>query len=276
MPKSMSVRFSSGSSPRNHDPSSLTLFSFNTEGDDARRDVGRIQHVVRQGRRRVFRRRGPVHEDRRAEGRRADRVDSEKHPRALDRALVRAAERHEQVVRMLVVDERRLLERFAGLEDLRRSERLNGERLERQHPTDADTAVARRPRARPHEPVLRLDLVEIGEGADLIVEAGEDLHVPGPRPGRFGGRRAVAGVLILRAGRRADRRRGALRTSAYSTGVRPRYNDAPAVMCVNQRLGSDPGTGTGFRANHPRDRRVQSMQAMRSSKRPAAGVPPFY
>jgi hypothetical protein len=102
-----------------------------------------------------------VHERRRSERRRAHEPGAEevRDPAPLD--PVRPAEGHQQIVRMLIVDERRAPVRLAGLKHLRRPERLHRERLERQH--------RHRQRARAsglaaqHEPVLRNHTPKIGD-----------------------------------------------------------------------------------------------------------------
>ena len=114
---------------------------------------------------------------------------------------VRASKPHDEIVRMLVVDERRAAVALAGLKYLRRADRMHGERLERQHPVERDMAdVAPRALrditiAGDHEPVLGFPRREVGEFSLLVVEAGEDFAVLHPHPARLlrGGRGCCRG-----------------------------------------------------------------------------------
>ena len=67
---------------------------------------------------------------------------------ATDRARVLRAETHEEIVRVLIINQRGAPEGFTGLEHLRRSDVAQRERFERQHRRH-DDAFRARPRAVP-------------------------------------------------------------------------------------------------------------------------------
>ena len=145
-------------------------------------DVGGVHLVMPQRRRRVVRGAGAVHERDRPERRRADGVELDEHPAAGHRPRPVGAKVHDEIVRVLVVDERRLLVCLTGLENLRRPECLDRERLERQHRVQPEQLATDPALARSHQPVLRLHSLEVREFPQLVVEADEDIGVPGPRP----------------------------------------------------------------------------------------------
>ena len=127
-----------------------------------------------------------------------------------DAALEPATEGHDQVVRVLIVDERRTLERLTRLEDLRRSEVLDGERLEREHRDQRERARTPASAKRRHQPVLRLDFVKIAELPALIVEPGKHVRIEPQAPLvdlrelalRVGGRRGRGRAFMPRVRRR--------------------------------------------------------------------------
>ena len=187
---------------------------------------------------------GAMHERRRTERRSADdrRRAAESHPAR--QTVVPRAELHEQVVRMLVVDERRALERLAGLEDLRRSDVVQRERLERDHRGDLERAGAEETTAGSHQPVRRLDGPEVGELPLLVVELEEQAGVPRPFPGRCRGRcrRGRRGGLRRHAGARGgqpDERRDAERAGAPRRVTSHRRDTIPAS--ADPSLRSEPG-----------------------------------
>jgi hypothetical protein len=111
-------------------------------------------------------------------GRRADERCLTMHPQRTNRSPHPHTKLHHEVVRVLIVDERRAGERLAGLKHLRRPEILQRQRLERKHAGNLDAAACRLARDRHGEPVLRLDDVEVGELALLAVELQEEIAVP--------------------------------------------------------------------------------------------------
>ncbi len=160
---------------------------------DAGCDVRRVEEMVRERRLRIVTRRGAVHERRRPERRRADEIRADEIAAAIATAPIRRANSHEEIVRMLVVDDRHPFEALAGLKELRRAGRrdvqaagvdelADGERLERQHAVNRQPPAAHLPLARAHEPVLGLPRREIGEQPFLVVETDEYIGVGRPRP----------------------------------------------------------------------------------------------
>ena len=162
-PKSKSQRCSSGSRPLKTDPSSVHGPCSMAADGDAERDVRRVEQVMGQRRHRVVERRRAVHERDRPERGRADRAAAER-----ETASTRAARfattptaLHEQIVRMLAIDDRLPLEDLAGLEQLavaRRLPTVAGSRLGHASKREravrrlarspsASTSSARRPRA---------------------------------------------------------------------------------------------------------------------------------
>jgi hypothetical protein len=92
---------------------------------------------------------------------------------------VLGAEIHDQIVRMLIVDQRPPLKVSPCLEDLRRADVLQRER-----PSNENIPMiwTRDPPlnifdSRSHQPVLRFDFIEVGELAQLVVVAGEHVSL---------------------------------------------------------------------------------------------------
>ena len=121
----MSFRFSSGSAPRNHDPSSVNSPCVTPPVYDAMADVRGVHLMMSEGHRRILFGGRSMHEGRWPQCRAADHQDFRQELAVPDRSRVGHAKVHEQVVRVLVVDERRLLVGFTCLEDLRRAQGLN-------------------------------------------------------------------------------------------------------------------------------------------------------
>jgi len=130
----------------------------------------------------------------RAERRRADEIGAGVPGDRSARPRVVGAEPHDQIVRMLEVLERRRAERLAGLEDLRRADPVQRERLERQHADRMKRPPRERMHGVSHQPVLRFPRLKVAELPLLIVEAEEDRRVGRPVPS---GRRG-SGVLHAR------------------------------------------------------------------------------
>ena len=143
---------------------------------------------------------GAVHERRRSEGRRADQIGADDERRARPDEAVGGAQVHQQIVRVLVVDERDLVVAFAGLKQLRRTLRVDGEGLDRDHRHHGE--AIRRPHGavdRQHAPVLRLPGRHVDEAAILAIEPEEDVAVPRPAPRRR--------ILCPARGRKSEKNR---------------------------------------------------------------------
>ena len=104
-------------------------------------------------------------------------------------------ELHEQVVRMLPVDERPAVQRFAGLEEFPVAVLADGGRIETEHAGDGEVAVGRLPAGHPHPPIGRDDFVAAARTA-LVVEFREQHAVLHERPARA---RAHVHLIVLHA-----------------------------------------------------------------------------
>ena len=110
-----------------------------------------------------------MHERRRAEGRFAGQSRIHEHRAVGARDAVRRGQFHEQIVRVLAVDQRRDAVRgLAGLEQQRIALAPDGCRLEREHRTRAKSTGAERPRREPHEHVGAEDVVVAARSALVI------------------------------------------------------------------------------------------------------------
>ena len=138
-----------------------------------------------------------VHECRRTEGGLAHEIGFEDVTDATVNDPVARAQSHEQVVRVLIVDERPPLKVLACLKYLRRAERVHGERFERHHAVQGQLATANPPLSGEHEPVLRFPDREVGEFPVLIVVAEDHVRVASPRPRVLRRFRAGTGMLML-------------------------------------------------------------------------------
>lgn len=130
---------------------------FDSAGENPWRDVRRIELMMRERRLGIAARGLAMHEWGWPERRRADQVGRSDKGDSSMAPAVRAAQFHQQFVGMLPIDERSHLIRLAGLEELRRTDRLHRQRFEREHAFDLQLSAAHRPRAVKHEPVLRLE-----------------------------------------------------------------------------------------------------------------------
>ena len=137
----------------------------------------------------ILERRCPVHERHGAERRLA-------HRRAGKRQRVPAAERrppddrglHEEVVWMLPIDERQVVERFADLEDLTIAILAERGWLEAQHQRESQPAAPGGPLGHPHPPVLHRELVAAARTSLLVrVEEHDAVLHQMPRGGLHGG-----------------------------------------------------------------------------------------
>ena len=106
---------------------------------------------------------------------------------------------------MLIVDERRAIECLARLKDLRGIRTDGMSRLGAEHRMQHEPAAAGAPRGRGHEPVLRLDAIDVVELPVLQVEVEERLPGGGEGPS---GRHRRHVVLHLRERRARDERAG--------------------------------------------------------------------
>jgi hypothetical protein len=139
----------------------------------AGRDVRRVHVVMGQRRLRIVTRRVAMHERRRAEGGCAYKVRRQRVSDGSAFKAVGRAQSHEEIVRVLAIDQGRPVIGLAGLKDLRRADLFQCERLERHHALEGQPAGFERPLAGQHEPVLRFPGREVGELAPLIVVAEE-------------------------------------------------------------------------------------------------------
>ncbi len=148
-----------------------------------RRDVGGIKLVMRERGLRVVASRLAMHERRRAQCGWANQVGRHDDRGARTTEPVDRAKLHEQIVRVLAIDERPHLVRLAGLEELRRPDAAHRKRLERDHALEPECSRAERPLAVQHEPVLRLPRRLVPELALLVVVTEKHVRVgrPGPR-----------------------------------------------------------------------------------------------
>ena len=161
-----------------------------------------------------------MHESRRPKRRLVDQPAAQHQCRAIERPLVRGRETHEQIVRMLIVDERGAGKRLAGLKDLRRAEVAQRERLERQHAMQGERPEADLARAHAHQPVLRFDLMEVTELAVLQVRREKRARLERPPPAVVG-RRLMVFVLGVRGrGEKEERGQRAKRATAPSVTAR--------------------------------------------------------
>ena len=141
-----------------------------------------------------------MHEGDRAQRRFADRSAGDR-----DRGCIRKryppgrGQLHEQIVRMLPIDQRPPVERFAHLKDLAIPGFAGGQRIEAQHAGERQPPAAGATRGHPHPPVRRLELVAAARPS-LVVEEAEYRAVPHQHPRR---RRLIALMLVLMFLRRA-------------------------------------------------------------------------
>ena len=129
-----------------------------------------------------------VHERGRSERRSTDQVSADKRSASGAGDLVSGANLHQQVVRMLIVDEGGLPVALAGLEQLRRTLAANRERLQREHRLEPHLSAPERMIGAAHDPVLRLPAREVGELPILVVVAHKHVGIPGPCPAALAGR----------------------------------------------------------------------------------------
>jgi hypothetical protein len=131
---------------------------------------------------------------------------------------------------MLVIDQRRAVERFPGLEHLRRADVAQRERLEREHRDQVEVRRAECLVQRRHQPVLGFDFVEVRELAPLIVVAGKrgTFDRPLPRRGR---------VVVLMRRRLILRDR---RTHTYREGQHDRPDKPHHLMIMRPENAGTP------------------------------------
>ena len=176
------------------------------ERDDAVRDVRGVEMVMAERRRRIGLGGRAVHERLRPERRRVHGpAGRDEPPRRRHRPFESPARADDEIVGMLIVDERRAVVRLAGLEDLRGSVLMKRPRLGAEHRVQHEPAAAGAPPGGGHEPVLRLDAVDVVELPVLQVQIEEGL--PGGRPCPSGRHRRHV-VLHLRERRARDERAG--------------------------------------------------------------------
>src|SRR6185436_15635538 len=137
-------------------------------------------------------------------------------------------EPHQEIVRMLIVDQRNLIEAFAGLIELRcaanrRQSIVSGVNqpsdrpgLERDHRVDEQASPTDTARAVEHRPILRVPRGEVGKASLLVVVAEKSVCVGHPAPALLRLRRVRVWrrVLVLLPGR-GDRRHTETNDDAY-------------------------------------------------------------
>ena len=135
-----------------------------------------------------------VHEGDRPERRIANRGTREREREAAaDRVLPANRRLHQEVVRMLPVDERHAVQRLADLEDLAIAVIAEGERIEAQHQVELQRAAGGRPAEHAHPPVLRAEILAAARAALVVVgQPGDAVLHEMPRHG--GGCAAGAGA----------------------------------------------------------------------------------
>ena len=144
--------------------------------DHVARDVGGVEPMVREGRRRVLARGGAVHEGDGPERGLAHGRELQPDRAAADGPPVGRGQVHEEVVRMLPVHERLALERFARLEQLGRATFGEGRGLERVHHHESETTARDVALEHEHVPVAGLDGVVAGRSALVVVLETRDAH----------------------------------------------------------------------------------------------------
>ena len=153
---------------------------------DAHGDVRRVERVMPERRRRVLEGRGPVHECNRSERRFADgrtgerqRVAARQRHPPDDRGL------HHEVVGMLAIDQRPMVERLANLKKLPVAVASERRRIETEHQVEAKRAAGCWTLGHAHPPVLRRELGSAARAA-LMIQVQKDHAVLHELPGGFG------------------------------------------------------------------------------------------
>ena len=183
--------------------------------EHAHGDVGGVERVMPERRHRVFCRGRPVHEGNRAERRRADRRARQRQRDGLRQRLApHGGCLHEEIVRVLVIDERVPLERLADLHDVAVTLLADRRGIETEHQVQRQRAAPDRSASHSHPPVGRGHLA-LAARAALVVEHHEDDRVLHERPSRHRHVVLHPRVRILRKCRDADRH-------AHDEGPRPR------------------------------------------------------
>ena len=119
------------------------------------RDVCRIKRVMAQWRGRILRCGGPMHERHRTERRFACWTACDREAGLVrDRDSPHAGELHEQIVRMLAVDQRTTAERLAALKDLCVARFADGGRVEAEHAVQRQQTRSHLAHQHTHVPVL--------------------------------------------------------------------------------------------------------------------------
>src|SRR5206468_13051750 len=140
-------------------------------GQDTEGDVRRIQPVVRDGRHRDVRAGVPVHERGRSQGWLAGEPAMDEERAIAARHAVRARELHEQVVRVLSVDERRTaVRRLTGLKEQWIALLADRTWLEREHGAKPQGAGPKGALGHPHAHVVAEDLLAAAISALVVVD----------------------------------------------------------------------------------------------------------
>lgn len=123
-----------------------------------------------------------MHERRRSKSRSIDEATTQRERGCTNWSIVRRRQPHDQIVRVLIIDERCLVECFAGLKGLRRAELAKREGFKREHAVKTERATTGLVREDTHQPVLRFEVMEVPELADLEIANQEHRRVDRPRP----------------------------------------------------------------------------------------------
>ena len=136
---------------------------------DAERHVRRVERVMAERREYQPRRRSPMHKGHGAERGLARWTTSNGEHTAAQRHAPRHRELHEEVVRMLPIDQRLAVERLADLEDLTIATFADGRRIQAEHGIQTKWLMSMRVRRHAHTPVGCHELVAPAR-ASLVVE----------------------------------------------------------------------------------------------------------
>ena len=140
-----------------------------------------------------------MHECHGSERRFADRTAGQRESgRLIDSGAPHRGELHEQIMRMLPVDQRPPIQRLARLKDLPVSVLANRRWIEAQHARECQLAMGRLSTGHPHPPVRNHDLGAPAR-ASLMIEFGEHDPVLHELPAVVHGHRHLHVIVLSRA-----------------------------------------------------------------------------
>ncbi len=175
--------------------------------DEAERDVRRIKRVVRQRSYRVVRGRGSMHERDRSERGLPDRASGQRQPaRAADRHAPNGRELHEEIVRVLPIDQRSAVDRFADLKDLAITSFPHRRGVEAEHRVERELRRPNLPRQHAHPPVRHREAVATARASLAIEHRGHDPFLHELPPGTHVHLHVLMIRLLLLCPRIGDRR----------------------------------------------------------------------